>query len=368
MQIEIDNRNPNIVYTGYQFGNYFRLNRNTGDQKYIQPTHELGENPYRFNWQTPIQLSSHNQDILYLGGNKLMRSMNKGDDWKAISGDLTNGGKKGNVAYGTITTISESPFQFGLMYTGSDDGQVFVTKNGGGNWSNIAGNLPKDLWVSRVIASSHKKERVYLTLNGYRWDDFTPYVFVSENYGATWKNIGQDIPLSAVNVIKEDPKNENVLYIGTDNGAYASLNRGKTWEVFSNGLPNVAIHDLVIQPTAKDLVLGTHGRSIYKTNVAPLQSASDELLKKELSGTYTIQIITPDGGILQEFSTKAEKGFNYAAYDLTLTEKGKHILEKEFEDEGVSKRKDGKYYLPIGKYYVKIFNKKTSDKISFEIK
>jgi len=273
MQVQVDNRNSNIVYTGFQFGNYFRLNRETEEQIYIQPKHELGENPYRFNWQTPILLSPHNQDILYLGGNKLMRSMNQGDDWQAISNDLTKGGKKGNVAYGTLTSISESPFQFGLLYTGSDDGLVHVTKNGGGNWLNISERFSKDLWVSRVIASKHKKERVYVTLNGYRWDDFTPYVYMSDNYGMSWKDISSNLPIGAVNVIKEDSKNENVLYLGTDNGVYVSLNKGGTWYPFSEGLPNVAFHDLVIQPEANDLVLGTHGRSVYVANISILQNA-----------------------------------------------------------------------------------------------
>ncbi|RLD26790.1 MAG: glycosyl hydrolase, partial [Bacteroidetes bacterium] len=223
MHIQIDDRNNNIVYTGFQFGNYFRLNRGTGDQTYIQPKHELGENPYRYNWQTPILLSSHNQDILYMGGNKLMRSMNQGDKWDAISFDLTQGGKTGNVAYGTLTSISESPFEFGLIYTGSDDGLVYVTRNAGSDWKRLSNAFPKDLWVSRVIASSHKKSRVYVTLNGYRWDDFTPYVYVSEDFGATWKSISSNLPTSPVNVIKEDPANMNVLYLGTDNGAYVSM-------------------------------------------------------------------------------------------------------------------------------------------------
>ena len=166
MQVQVDERNPNIVYTGYQFGNYYRVNRETGKNTYIQPKHILGENPYRFNWQTPILLSKHNQDILYLGGNKLHRSLNRGDDWATISEDLTTGGKKGNVAYGTITSIAESPFQFGLLYTGSDDGFVHISKNGGGSWTKISDSFPQDLWVSRVVASSHKKERVYVSLNG----------------------------------------------------------------------------------------------------------------------------------------------------------------------------------------------------------
>ncbi len=404
MQVQIDNRDRNIVYTGFQFGNYFRIDRSTDKQTFIQPKHELGESPYRFNWQTSILLSSHNQDILYLGSNKLMRSMNQGDDWTAISNDLTNGGKKGNVAYGTLTTISESPFQFGLLYTGSDDGLVYVTKNSGGSWNKISDSFPKDLWVSRVIASAHKKERVYATLNGYRWDDFTPYIYVSENYGQSWKSIRNGLPASAVNVIKEDPENENVLYLGTDNGAYVSIDRGTTWQAFSKGVPNVAVHDIVIQPEAKDVLLGTHGRSIYKTNIEAIQLLSDEIMNKalhvfELPGVkwsekwgvawsrwleaeepsttiafysndtreYVIKITTEEGKTLQEFSTTADKGLNYVAYDLTITEKGKDMLVKEFPDDEVAKRKNGKYYLPIGRYDIHISGGKTNKKVSFEV-
>ncbi|NQY05692.1 MAG: glycosyl hydrolase [Flavobacteriaceae bacterium] len=387
MQVMIDNRNTNIVYTGFQFGNYYRLNRATGERKYIQPKHELGDSPYRFNWQTPILLSPHNQDILYYGGNKLMRSMNKGDDWEAISGDLTQGGKKGNVAYGTLTTISESPMQFGLIYTGSDDGMVYVTKDGGEEWTNISNELPGNLWVSRVIASEHEKGRVYATLNGYRWDDFRPYVFVSENYGKSWKNIGGSIPMSPVNVIKEDSENENILYLGTDNGLYVSFNKGDSWEVFSKGLPNVAIHDLVVQSEAKDLVVGTHGRSIYKTNIEPLQQLANAKGKSlhafniasvrhsgfwgnswskwlqpyepeheikfysKSGGNATISVVK-DGNTLQSFTVRADKGLNYTKYDLSITSKGKKALEKANEDLSIEKKKNDKYYLPKGTFKV----------------
>ena len=401
MQIQIDNRNHNIVYTGYQFGNYYRLNLETEEDTYIQPKHELGENPYRFNWQTPILLSPHNQDILYLGGNKLMRSMNQGDDWTAISDDLTNGGKKGNVAYGTLASISESPFQFGLIYTGSDDGLVYVTKNAGGNWTNISNSLPKDLWVSRVVASQHKKERVYVTLNGYRWDDFKVYVYMSDNYGQTWKDISSNIPASPVNVIKEDPENENILYLGTDNGAYVSFNQGDSWEVFSKGLPNVAVHDVVIQTEAKDLLLGTHGRSIYKTDITELQQMNTTKMSDALtlfkvddirhssrwgsswgrwydafepeieiafysnaSEEKTIQILSEKGTLLNQITMNADKGFNYTNYDVTLTEKGRKALLKENTSIEIDKSKNDKYYLPKGLYTIQIDDKKTS----FEIK
>ena len=390
MQIQVDDRNPNIVYTGYQFGNYYRINRETEQNTYIQPKHTLGENPYRFNWQTPIHLSKHNQDILYLGGNKLHRSLDKGDHWETISGDLTNGGKKGNVAYGTLTSISESPLQFGLIYAGSDDGFVNVTKNGGGSWTRISNNLPQNLWVSRVIASKYKKERVYVTLNGYRFDDFKPYVFMSDDFGKTWKNISSTIPTSAVNVIKEDAENENLLYLGTDNGLYVSFNQGDSWEAFSKNLPNVAVHDLVIQPTAKHLIIGTHGRSLYKANIAPLQLLTDELAAKSVhifeinsikkrtswgsSWSKWLEPNTPEVTIpfyvnsdkkvtidvfsddlkVNSFSIKADKGFNEAIFDVSFSKKGRKDFEKANKEVDIEKAKNDKYYLPKGKYTIKI--------------
>ncbi|WP_160130537.1 WD40/YVTN/BNR-like repeat-containing protein [Kordia antarctica] len=392
MQVQVDKRNPNIVYTGYQFGNYYRIDRESGQRAYIQPKHELGESPYRFNWQTPIHLSVHNQDILYLGGNKLHRSLNKGDDWTTISNDLTQGGRKGNVAYGTLTSISESPFQFGLLYVGSDDGLIHVTKNGGGDWQNVSNGLPKDLWVTRVIASSHKKERVFITLNGYRWDDFTSYVYMSDNYGQTWKNIGNSVPNSPVNVIKEDPENENVLYLGTDIGAYASLDKGTSWQPFQGGLPNVAVHDIVVQKQAKDLLLGTHGRSIYKANIAVLQQVDETIKSKDVhvfamknvryrsswgstwskwlepnvpaehidfhtkkAGKFTAKVSTEDDKIvLNEFKIDADAGFNTFTYDLSITSKGRKKYVGMNDDVEIPKKKNGAYYLPKGTYRIEV--------------
>ncbi|MBL7560666.1 glycosyl hydrolase [Olleya sp. YSTF-M6] len=391
MQIQIDNRNPDIVYTGYQFGNYYRIDRGTGDRKYIQPKHELGEKPYRFNWQTPILLSKHNQDILYLGGNKLMRSLDKGDTWTAISQDLTQGGKKGNVAYGTITTISESPFEFGLMYVGSDDGVISITKNQGATWEDISTNLPNDLWVSRVVASRHKKERVYVTLNGYRFDNFNTYVFKSDNYGQTWESISANIPTSPVNVIVEDEFKDNILYLGTDNGAYVSFDNGERWEAFSKNLPAVAVHDIKTQKESNDLLLGTHGRGIYKTNIASLQAYNSTIKSSNItifdlnkiryssrwgnswskwmqpfqpsttiqlfsntSGEKEVEILSESNKKIQSFKVNLDKGFNYVDYDLTLSEKGRKTLMKENVILDINKAKNDKYYIPKGNYKIKI--------------
>ncbi|WP_289046265.1 sialidase family protein [uncultured Olleya sp.] len=391
MQIQIDNRNSDIVYTGYQFGNYYRIDRGTGDRKYIQPKHELGEKPYRFNWQTPILLSKHNQDILYLGGNKLMRSLDKGDTWTAISQDLTQGGKKGNVAYGTITTISESPFEFGLMYVGSDDGVISVTKNQGATWEDISTNLPNDLWVSRVVASRHKKERVYVTLNGYRFDNFNTYVFKSDNYGQTWESISANIPTSPVNVIVEDEFKDNILYLGTDNGAYVSFDNGERWEAFSKNLPAVAVHDIKTQKESNDLLLGTHGRGIYKTNIASLQAYNSTIKSSNItifdlnkiryssrwgnswskwmqpfqpsttihlfsntSGEKEVEILSENNKKIQSFKVNLDKGFNYVDYDLTLSEKGRKTLMKDNVTLDINKAKNDKYYIPKGNYKIKI--------------
>ncbi len=403
MQVQIDNRDNNIVYSGSQFGYYYRVNLKTKDYLSIHPKHKLGESPYRYNWQTPILLSPHNQDILYMGANKLLRSMDKGENFEVISNDLTNGGEKGNVPFGTLTSISESPFKFGFIYTGSDDGLVHVTINSGGTWKNITGELPQNLWVSRVLASKHKKERAYVALNGYRNDDFKPYLFLSDNTGMSWKSIIGNLPNSPINVIIEDVNDENVLYVGTDNGVYVTFNKGKSWELFSNGIPKVAVHDLVIQERENDLVIGTHGRSIYKTNITPLQHYN-KVKEQQIAvfevkpikhsgrwgnswskwqkptipevlfpyyvkndGLFTIDILSEDGFKLESFKQQASEGFNYFTYNLVVLENSvkKHFNKKETT---VKKAKNGNYYLPKGSYIIKISNQKTSEKQKFEIK
>ncbi len=403
MQTEIDSRDPNIVYTGLQFGNYYRLNLAEESRKFIQPKHELGETPYRFNWQTPILLSPHNQDILYLGGNKLHRSMNQGDDWEAISDDLTQGGKKGNVAYGTITTIAESPFKFGLLFTGSDDGLIYTSKNGGGDWIKISNALPKDLWVSRVVASSHNISRVYATLNGYRWDDFTPYVYKSDDYGHTWEHIAEGLPTSPVNAFAEDPVNENLLFVGTDNGVYASFDRGENWHLFQNGIPNVAVHDLVIQPEAKHLLAGTHGRSIYKADISNLQKMTADVMASPLyvfelgdikhsgrwgntnwswgepstpgqdivfyansPGNFKANVVAENGVAVSSTTVNADKGLNVLSYDVAFDKNGLTNYRRKVKTE-LKEADNGKTYLPKGSYKVVLSGNGVEESVSFKI-
>lgn len=408
MQIQIDNRNSNIVYTGFQFGNYYKIDRKNNSSESITPKSPKGEKPYRFNWQTPILLSSHNQDVIYLGSNFLHRSMNQGKTWTIISDDLTFGEKEGNVAFGTITTISESKFQFGLLYVGSDDGKIHVSKDGGNSWQMISGSetfrLPQNLWISRVVASAHKKERVYATLNGYRNDNFSSYVYVSEDFGVTWTSISNGLT-QAVNVIVEDSENENVLYVGTDNGLFVSLDKGNTWQDFSNEIPNVAIHDLKIQAKAKELIVGTHGRSIYKIDISKVQQLKSSILEKpiyvfdinnrtksERWGTQNYawgKVMEPsqqiwfysdsdddDGVVLVSSETGIEvfsqkisikKGLNSFTYNYTMSKNAATEWNKKYKKNTISVSQNNSYYLPVSKYNFKIVKGKTSATTTFEL-
>ncbi|MFT5753903.1 MAG: photosystem II stability/assembly factor-like uncharacterized protein [Flavobacterium sp.] len=407
MQIQVDSRNSNIVYTGFQFGNYYRIDKSTEKSESITPKTKKDEKPLRFNWQTPVLLSSHNQDIVYFGSNFLHRSMNQGKDWEKISDDGTKGSKEGNVAYGTITTISESPFQFGLLYVGSDDGLMHVSKDGGNLWTKI--EIPEntsktdDLWVSRIIASQHKKERVYATLNGYRNDDFTSYVYVSDDYGTTWTNISKGLT-NAVNVIIEDSEKENVLYVGTDNALFISMDKGTSWQDFSAEMPNVAVHDLKIQSKAKDLIVGTHGRSIYKVNLEKVQALTDEVLTKNLhlfavdkiqksrrwgnswsswadafepkaeiwiysnqEKWIVLNVTNKDKVNVHSEKIQLKKGLNKIEYTLSVDAKTAQKISKKDKKIEIKPAKNEKLYLPLGKYTISVENESTTLEI-FESK
>ncbi|MBA9076628.1 WD40/YVTN/BNR-like repeat-containing protein [Rufibacter quisquiliarum] len=399
MMVQVDFRDNNTVYTGSQYGAYFRLNKATGQRTYIQPKHELGERPLRFNWESPILLSRHNQDVLYFGSNKFHRSLNKGENMEALSGDLTKGGRKGDVGYGTLTSIEESPKKFGLLYTGSDDGLIHVSRDGGYSWTKVSDKLPENLWISSLSASAENEGTVYATLNGYRWDDFTPYLYVSQDYGKTWKRLGTDLPKEPLNVVKEDPKNPNILYVGSDNGLYVSLDKGRTFQAMGGDeLPSVAVHDLVVHPRENDLVVGTHGRSLFIANVAHLQQLTADVLAKTVhafplqapqyserwgqkwgtwdntfapslsvpyyvnaAGVTTLRIKTDKGQVLKEIKDQSERGLNYASYDLTLDSSAAGAYEKALnegrkagEPVKMATSADQRFYLRPGKYVVEL--------------
>ena len=294
--------------------------------------------------------------------------------------------RKGDVPFGTLTTIDESDFQFGLLYTGSDDGKVHISKNGGGDWEEISKGLPENRWVARVIASSHEKSRVYLALNSYRWDNCEPLIYTSEDYGQNWSKIGNDLPLETVNVIKEDPKNPNLLYVGTDHGLYISIDRGQSFMAMNKDLPAVPVHDVVVQERESDLVVGTHGRSIFIADIEPLQMLVDSVMNNNLY-VYEIEktrhrsswgggsrwfksdppeVIIPfyssdnqsvifsikaENMILKSWNVEADKGINYASYDLKIDKSKKSKYEKWLTDQSKNKKsveiEPGKYDLSL---------------------
>lgn len=277
MQVQIDPRDG-TTYTGYQFGYYRRDGKNAGE---VRPREKLGEPALRYNWNTPVLLSPHNPDVVYYGANRLFRSFDQGKTWTAISDDLTASKERGNVPFATLTSLSESPKQFGLLWAGTDDGQVWVTTGGGNDWRKVSDTLPGK-WVSRIVASNHVRDRAYLAMNAYREDAITPYVWVTEDLGKTWTSIVGNLPAETVNVVREDPVNADVLYVGTDRSVYVSLDRGKSWMVMNEGLPNVPVHDLVVHPRDRELVAGTHGRSAFVIDVLPVQELTAEVRAKPL--------------------------------------------------------------------------------------
>ncbi|MCD6331999.1 MAG: hypothetical protein J7L89_01875, partial [Bacteroidales bacterium] len=260
----IDPTDPNIVYSAGFYGSISRTNLATGTRKSIVPVMYENEPPLRGQWVAPFILSPHNNNILYLGMQYVFRSRDRGDTWERISPDLTynNPDKLGDIQYQTIFSISESPLKFGLIYAGTDDGRLHVTKDGGKNWTEITGGLVPHRWISRVVASKYSLGTVYVTQNGKRDDDFAPYVWKSTDYGQTWQDISANIPAGTVNVIREDPIKRNILYVGTDNAVFVTKDGGKSWNVLGD-LPSMYVHDLIIHPRDNIIVIATHGRGMW---------------------------------------------------------------------------------------------------------
>ena len=269
MHVAIHPENSDLVYTGFQFGNYYRIDKAKRSYQSIKPSHDIGEPRYRFNWNTPVNMSHHNPDIIYYGSQKLNISFNRGDDWQTISGDLSTDAPQGNVPYSTLTTVAESPISFGTIWGGTDDGKIHLTTSMGDTWKEVSGSLPQNRWVSEIHASAHDEATAYVSLTGYRFDEFKTYLYKTVDYGKSWQSIKGNLPEENVNVIVQDPVHPKLLYTGTDQGTYVSFDDGEMWHLVA-GIPNVASYDMVVHPRDHELVVGTHGRSIYVTDVKPL--------------------------------------------------------------------------------------------------
>lgn len=319
--VQVDPKGPGTLYFESQEGEICRMNLETRETDYIKPGKEnvlnysqyatdavlkeqqkkgWGQTPFRFNWSSPILLSPHNPSVVYLGGNHLFKSLDKGDRWQVISPDLSvddpvktsreTGGLTRDVSgaenYGTIVAISESPLVPGILWVGTDDGNVQLSQDGGANWKNVRARVPgvpDGLWVSRLEASHFDAQAAYLTFDGHRSDDFRPWVFKTIDSGQHFIDIGRGIPSNQpVYVIREDGKNPNLLFAGTEFGVYYSLDGGLSWANLSLNLPTVAVHDLYIHPRDGDLIAGTHGRGIWIVDdISPLQQINRTIREKD---------------------------------------------------------------------------------------
>ncbi len=385
MYVSADPRNADIVYVGYQFGNYYRINRETGDREYITPKHDIGEDILRFNWRTPVVMSSHNADIIYMGSQKVHRSLNQGKTWESLSGDLSNGTKEGNVPFATITEIAESPLKFGLLYAGTDDGNVYRLKEGE-TWVKINKNLPQGLWVSSIHASNHEMGTVYLSLTGYRNDNFKNYIYKSTDYGDSWKDISGDLPQESVNVIYQDPEVAQLLYLGTDHGTYVSFNDGSNWQHLGS-LPNVANYDMIVHPRDLELVVGTHGRSIYVVDAKPLQQIAKGFSDNSLMafGVGNIRFSERWGTKRVPYSKASYPEIEFSIFVKEISKSDNLVIEIKKEDGEAIKKMEinpkkgyqtkqwngelaDKKFIAKGKYDVIYKYGKEEAKQSFEVK
>jgi photosystem II stability/assembly factor-like uncharacterized protein len=279
----IDPTNPALVYTEQFYGSIIRSDVVKGTTKSLLPRTYEDEAKLRGEWVAPLMISTHNSNIIYHGMQYVLRSLDQGNTWEQISPDLTynTASEMGDISYHTLTSIAESPMKYGLIYAGTDDGRVHMTRDGGKHWQEIMEGLPYQKWVSRIVASAYELGTVYMTQNGKREDDFTPYVWKSTNFGKTWVDISKGIPLGPVNVIREDPRSKAILYIGTDGGVYVTNDGGKTWEALGSGLPMTYVHDLAFHPRENIIVIGTHGRGVWALDASTIFKARPRRFMQE---------------------------------------------------------------------------------------
>jgi hypothetical protein len=273
------------LYNESQFGPISRLDLWTGERKSIRHN----DSDLRWNWNAPILISPHDCDVVYHGANRLLRSPVRGETWQVISPDLTRAdpatlttgrGGDGNIQYATITTIDESTLVPGLLWVGTDDGNVQVSRDGGGNWTLLNANIPNhpNFWVSRVEASRHQPGTAYVTFTGYRNDDFRPLVYRTTDYGQTWTSIAANLPPGPINVIREHHTNPDLLFVGTEFQVFVSVDGGASWISMKNNMPTQPVHDMHIHPRENDLIVATHGRGIYIADISALEALTPQVL------------------------------------------------------------------------------------------
>lgn len=357
-----DPEDPNTIYTSSQFGGFGKVNLATGRSQSARPRSQ-GQ---RANWMAPFLISPHNPKTLYWGAQRVFKSVDATASWTQISDDLTtNNAEKlrGNVPHCTITTMSESPRRAGVLWVGTDDGNVWVTENDGKDWTKVAiPDAPKEYWVSRVYASPHEEGTAFVAYTGFREEDFKPYLFKTTDFGKTWTSAAGNLPDEQVAVVWQDTQNPLLLIVGTEMGCYVSLDGGVNYSRFMNGLPRATpVQDLMVHEREGDLVIGTHGRGIFIADIAPLRQLTPAILerpahlfrpdtafaggqsgsmfdgfqgfsnwtasnppraqiayylKEAVSGNVQIQIVSADGQVLQRLQGPGSAGIHYVNWNV----------------------------------------------------
>jgi photosystem II stability/assembly factor-like uncharacterized protein len=311
--VQIDPKDPNIIYCEYQYGNMYRYDKKSGEGLFIKPQPRKGEKTYKWNWNTPLILSTHSNTRLYAAANKVFRSDDRGESWQVISEDLTSGTDRNTwpvmdhywpydaVAkdvstslWGTIVSLDESPLNENLIYAGTDDGVLSVTEDGGKNWRQVKNfpGVPEYTYISDIEASKHNENFVYIAFDNILRDDFKPYVFVSTDKGKTFKSISSNLPINGtVHSIEQDFVKPELLFAGTEFGVFFSPDNGGEWVRLSSGIPDVAIKDLTIQQRECDLVAASFGRGFFiLDNYSPLREvASDRNILKKDAHIFTVK-------------------------------------------------------------------------------
>ena len=348
---QVDPTNGRWLYTESQFGGLSRNDQKTGVRRRIR---YRGNRDLRFNWSAPVLISPHNPDVIYHGANILLKSPFRGERWEEISPDLTKndaskfGGREVSQ-YGTLTSIDESPVEQGVLWAGTDDGNVQVSRDGGANWTLLNDNIPSnpEYWVSRIIASNHAAGTAYVTFTGRHMTDYRPFVYKTTDYGETWTSVAGNLPAESINVIREDHRNPNLLFVGTDRTVHVSLDGGRSWNELKNNLPAIPVHDLVIHPRENDLVVGTFGRGFYIADISPLQELTQEVMDSDV---HFFEIETKVQWVMPRQTAVADQNFegenephgamlnyylkNSIAEGVTLSVYDGAILINEFEGPG----------------------------------
>ncbi len=370
-QSRVDPKNPNIVYSQSQYGSLVRYDKKTGESVYIKPQPPKDE-AYRWNWNSPFIISPHSNTRLYFAANKLFKSEDRGESWEVISPDLSQQIDRNKLKvmgkiqspeaiaknsstslYGNITEISESPITEGLIYVGTDDGLIQVTKDGGKSWNKIDKfpDVPKNTYIACLLASKHDANTVYATFDGRKQNNLTPMIYKSTNNGKTWINISSNLPeRGTVYKIEQDYKEKNLLFAGTEFGFYFSVNGGENWTKLSSGLPTIMVRDIAIQKDEDDIVLATFGRGFYiLDDYSPLRQVNKDVIDSKgtlfsVSDAFMfVKTVANYGQGANKYSAKNPPIATMFTYYLNETPKTLKEIRKEEEKKLMKEGKDIEY-------------------------